>query len=78
METGDFITTAQVAALSGCARTTVHWWSATGKLSSIRVGVDRGEFGGQERLFRRADVIRFLAQRAAKRQQASLRRLKKK
>jgi len=68
MENENLITTAEVVRLSGCARTTVQWWTATGKLHAIRVGLNRGAFGGRERLFRRSDVLAFLSQRAAKRQ----------
>jgi hypothetical protein len=60
-------TTMEVMDLSGAARTTVQWWESTGKLRAVRVGPDRGGFGGAQRLFLKSEVIAFLAKRNTKR-----------
>jgi excisionase family DNA binding protein len=67
MKEQNILTTAQVARLAGCARTTVQFWGSTGKLSSVRVGDDQGPFGGQARLFSRREVEEFIKQRRRER-----------
>lgn len=59
MMSDDLLTTGQIADLAGVDRSAVHYWARDGKLVPVMVT------GTGIRLFRKADVERFLAERKA-------------
>jgi hypothetical protein len=67
----EMLTTGEVQALGRASHTAIYKWCRSGKLHPICVGNPIGRHGGRMRLFRKSDVVRFLAAREEKRRRKS-------